>query len=392
MILGGGISGLYSAYQLLKKNPDRHLILIDKRDRWGGRVYTHTDEYMTVETGAGRFNNRHPLLLELIHELHLEHLIVPSSTDYVYAKPSQFTIKTILLKVITAGELDPFHDLRKLSFLEYASKIVSKEEVQFIEDAFGYYAELVIMNAKDAIRLMKELFLSEFYQMKGGLSQLIDTLVKRLQQFPNIEMKLNETVLSIRKGYTVTTDKGVYHDPLCICTMPKDPFMKLAFSKPLHCKLNKITCAPLCRIYATFEKPWFSKLKKMTSSTPLRMILPYSKNTIMISYSDHYYALFWNDLYTKYGEKKVIEVLQYYIQEELGIQMPIPLKLKICFWTCGVGYWNVGADSEVLAKQLQNPFPGFYLCGEHYSATNQQWMEGALETSKSVCEKVMKIR
>jgi len=49
--------------------------------------------------------------------------------------------------------------------------------------------------------------------------------------------------------------------------------------------------------------------------------------------------------------------------------------LKLCFWTCGVGYWNVGADSEVLAKQLQNPFPHFYLCAENYSAHDQQWME-----------------
>ena len=387
MILGGGIAGLYSAYQLLKKNPDRHLVIIDKRDRWGGRIHTYKDQYMTVETGATRFNNRHPLLLELIHELHLEKHIKPSSADYEYVHPSPFSMKTILLKIITASEIDPFHDLRKFSFLDYASKIVSKEEVQFIEDAFGYYTELVIMNAKDAIQSMKELFLSDFYEMNGGLSQIIDSLVQRLQTFPNLEMKLNETVLSIRKGYTVTTDKGVYYDTFCICTMTKDPFMKLAFSKPLHSKLKQITCAPLCRIYATFEKPWLPN-KKMTSSSPLRIISPYSKNTILISYSDHYYALFWNDLYTKYGEKKVIEVLQYYIKEELGIQMPVPLKLKMCFWTCGVGFWNVGADSKVLAKQLQNPFPNFYLCGENYSATHQQWIEGALETSKAVFEKI----
>jgi hypothetical protein len=36
---------------------------------------------------------------------------------------------SVLLKIITAAEIDPFHDLRKFSFLEYASKIVSKEEI-----------------------------------------------------------------------------------------------------------------------------------------------------------------------------------------------------------------------------------------------------------------------
>jgi hypothetical protein len=96
--------------------------------------------------------------------LHLEKQIKPSSAEYEYVHPSPFTMKTVLLKIITAAEIDPFHDLRKFSFLEYASKIVSKEEIQFIEDAFGYYTELVIMNAKDAIQLMKELYLSDFYQ------------------------------------------------------------------------------------------------------------------------------------------------------------------------------------------------------------------------------------
>jgi monoamine oxidase len=141
MILGGGIAGLYSAYQLLKKNPDRHLVILDKRDRWGGRIYTHKDQYMTVETGAGRFNNNHPLLLELIHELHLEKHIKSSSADYEYVHPSPFSMKTVLLKIITAGEIDPFHDLKQFSFLDYASKIVSKEEISkfFIDSPIFFH-------------------------------------------------------------------------------------------------------------------------------------------------------------------------------------------------------------------------------------------------------------
>jgi len=382
MILGGGISGLYTAYQLLKKNPDRHLVIIDKRDRWGGRIHTYTDKNMTVETGAARFNDRHPILLELIHDLKLEKFIRPSTSDYTFIGETPYTLKTSLLKIIAAAEIDLFHDLKNLGFLEYASLLLPKEEIKFIEDSFGYYAELVIMNAKDAIRLMKELFFSKFYMLEGGLSQIIDELVHRLQMFPNLEMRLNETVLSIQKGYVVRTDKGVYRDPLCICTMPKDPFMKLAFSKPLHSKL-KLTCSPMCKIYATVSKPLVHK--KMTSATPLRIIIPHSKNTVLISYSDHYFAMFWYDLYKKHGKAKVIEVLSFYVEEELGVRPDI-LDINVFFWPCGVGYWNIGADSEVLAKQLQNPFPNFYLCGEHYSAKHQQWMEGALETSKAVCE------
>jgi len=84
MILGGGISGLYTAYQLLKRNPDRHLVIIEKRDRWGGRIHTYEDDTMKVEAGAARFNDRHPLLLALIHELKLDKLIRPSSSETTF--------------------------------------------------------------------------------------------------------------------------------------------------------------------------------------------------------------------------------------------------------------------------------------------------------------------
>jgi hypothetical protein len=108
------------------------------------------------------------------------------------------------------------------------------------------------------------------------------------------------------------------------------------------------------------------------------MIIP--GKTLMISYSDHKYALFWRDVEKK---GKVVEVLRYLIHEELNVWMPDPIEVKVCFWEHGVGYWGK-VDSQKIAQQLVNPFPGFYICGEHYSTEHQQWMEGALETSERV--------
>jgi monoamine oxidase len=66
-----------------------------------------------------------------------------------------------------------------------------------------------------------------------------------------------------------------------------------------------------------------------------------------------------------------------------------PKHTKVFYWHDGVGYWTVGARKEMIAQQLQNPFPNFYMCGEHYSTTFQQWMEGALETSKKVVDRIL---
>jgi monoamine oxidase len=387
MILGAGIAGLYTAYTLLKKDPDRSLHIIESSNRAGGRIYTHKDSFMEVEAGAGRFSDKHTLLMELLHELEITK-IQPITNEVEYTEKTPFHMKYIVGKIIVASKLDFYHDLTSMSFLDYAKLIVTQDEIDFLKDSFGYSTELTIMNAKDAIALMTELN-SSFFMLEGGLSQIIDELVRRIQMYPNVQIHLNEPVVSITKRkheYAITTTKKIYITPLCICTLPKQVLETMAISKPFRSSLQKIKCGALCRIYCTFEKPWFKHLPKYTTANPLRMIIPYSKNTIMISYSDSKYAMFWNDIHKKHGISGVNYALQELIYEALHIKIPTPLKTNVFFWECGVGYWGIHAKSEQLAAKLMNPLPNFYICGEHYSATHQQWMEGALETSQEVCK------
>jgi hypothetical protein len=58
-----------------------------------------------------------------------------------------------------------------------------------------------------------------------------------------------------------------------------------------------------------------------------------------------------------------------------------------------VGYWGVGANSAQISETIIQPFDGYdlYVCGEHYSEKNQQWMEGALDTSSKVVTKLFEI-
>ena len=66
IVLGGGISGLYCAYLLLKKSPKASVLVLEKYGAVGGRVHTYIDKHMTVEAGAGRFNLSHSLLMDLL--------------------------------------------------------------------------------------------------------------------------------------------------------------------------------------------------------------------------------------------------------------------------------------------------------------------------------------
>jgi monoamine oxidase len=122
------------------------------------------------------------------------------------------------------------------------------------------------------------------------------------------------------------------------------------------------------------------------------MIIPMNpkKGLIMISYSDNKYADFWYKLYQK-GQKSLIEELRKEIRQTTGKTIPDPMEIRVFYWSCGVGYWGITANSQEISQKMIQPLtkhPNIYCCGEHFSEKNQQWMEGALETSQKVIDRI----
>jgi monoamine oxidase len=181
----------------------------------------------------------------------------------------------------------------------------------------------------------------------------------------------------------------------CICALPKPALIRLSVFTPIYDMIDKVKCGKLCRIYSHFdpdkEKELLSKIGRFTTDNDLRMVIPYNlkEGTIMISYSDNIFAERWKRLADK-GMREVNSKLKKNMLESTGLNIPQPKFTKIFYWGCGVGYWGVGADSEKIAEKMICPFPNMelYICGENYSENGQQWMEGALETSNKVLEKI----
>ena len=414
IILGGGISGLYCAYLLRKKHPRKSILLLEKSGAVGGRVYTYSDAYMTVEAGAGRFSNSHHMLLDLIGELGLKKKIVSISSEMGYAPADGshssgiLSGKSVLLydyisKVVMASKKEHDDYLRTISFLDYAKKILRESEVDYIKGSFGYYSELVVMNAHDAIHLMGELRSKKgFSGLKGGLYQIIDKLVGKIDTYASSRIMCNKTIIDVRKSNVVLGSSSVievyckenkrpYMGAKCICALPKQVSENFTICGDYRTLFRQIVCAPLCRIYCAFPvvggKVWFSGLGKFSVNNYLRMVIPISeeRGVIMISYSDNKYANWWNALYNTKGVDGVNRELAKLIKESIGIDIPKPLTTKVFYWSCGVGYWGIGAHSSRFPLHPNGSVP-FYLCGEHYSEKYQQWMEGALETAHRVVD------
>ena len=99
LILGGGIAGLYAAYKIHQRSPQFSILILEKENYLGGRVYTHRDKTMQVEAGAGRLSDKHTRVLGLIDELGLKR------------KLSRLTAETLFIEHGTGKRLNSVFDV-----------------------------------------------------------------------------------------------------------------------------------------------------------------------------------------------------------------------------------------------------------------------------------------
>ena len=89
VIIGGGISGIYSMYNLKKKYPKLKVLLLEKDERFGGRVYSFNTKVDNIDyvmdLGAGRIGHHHKLMISLIKELKLEKFMfnISNTENYI---------------------------------------------------------------------------------------------------------------------------------------------------------------------------------------------------------------------------------------------------------------------------------------------------------------------
>jgi hypothetical protein len=379
VIIGGGIAGLNCACTLPKH---LNVLLLEKRDV-GGRIYTHKDANMVVETGAARFNEQHVRLLKLLREFRLASKITPlPQADPVYLDTRDSTasygdVKRILDTVSRSSKKPSIHH----TFLEHAALIVDKSDVSLLKKGFGYTAELTIMNARDALDLI-QIYAMNFFTLEGGLSQLIEKMARNVQQVVHKEV-LDVAYDSV---FQITTATKTYTSTVCISAVQRPNLERFTVAKPLLAKLQYIKTAPLCRIYANARIP-----EKMYTNSDLKMIIPISETVAMVSYTDSVYADKWKKIKDGGGDSAVSAKLRTLLGE-LGLKTPLQ-NINMFYWPHGVGIWGVGANSKKLESELLHPFPNtpFFICGENFSARHQQWIEGALETSEKVVGMVKKM-
>ena len=219
IIIGGGISGLYLQYKLLKRRKYKKVLLVEKYNRLGGRIFTYktnvNNTNYSMEAGAGRFSNNHKNLFALIRDMRLSNKIIeiggkvdyyPRKLKWKKSKASNFSPYDYIDLILKEIKIDK--SLQQLTFGEFLNKNINKEINEFIRDTYPY-KDVFKTNAYDAIRLYKKDLKdsTRFFILKGGLNQVIDNLKKAKSSLKEndqigVEMII-KSALSVLKNYGV---------------------------------------------------------------------------------------------------------------------------------------------------------------------------------------------
>lgn len=405
IIVGGGISGLFTTYKLSKTN--LKILLIEMHEELGGRVHTIYKTKFYYECAAARFHKKHKKLFGLIDELELKDKIVPlpKKVDYFLRNKKENykynTKEKLNLKELLKGAIDEKKEIDKsklihLTFFQYLMTIYDSEAVQFIKDTFGYDSEIMNLNAHAAIKMFKEDLLSDddYYVLSGGLSQIIEKMEEELKLKENVFIKRKTSVTDIESGKVITDSGDKFNYEQLILTIPAGKLKSINYFKD-KVFFDSVKPMKLLRIYTQYSPKnlWFKGLKRTITDNYIRHIIPINEEAglIMISYTDDIYAEMW-ERYNKISEKFLITMLHKEIEKIFGIDPPKPEFVSTHYWENGIHLWKPGYDMDEEYDKMLKPLNGeeIYICGESFSK-KQGWIEGSLETCHDVI-KSLKIK
>jgi len=388
-IVGGGIAGLYCALRLSRS---KRVVLFDERSYPGGRVYTHEKGY---EVGAARFNDSHTILTSLVKAYGLTPVALPTRMDHVRTSGDRLdSVERLFGQMIDDVIKQPLREsMRDITFFQLAERAMGELPARLLVEMFGYYSEIMEMNAYDAYKTFETDFGDvQYYALREGLSELCRRMMDEIRSNGGV-CKLNALVTDVQDGNIAYRMVGhaarthTCHVETVVFAVKPHQLARFPILKTIHRHIRAVYPAPLVRVYAKYPTPaWFADMHRTTTDSFLRQIIPIRKDEglIMVSYTDGVDTR----RFMRNGELKDPATIKRMVSDELAKlfpekAIPRPTFLTAHLWKVGCHHWRPGYDSAEVQRAVAAPAPGVFVCGEGFSS-KQAWMEGALETAANV--------
>ncbi|OAB44842.1 protoporphyrinogen oxidase [Paenibacillus glacialis] len=308
VVIGGGITGLSTAYYLQKNiqhnNLDVNIVLVEASDRLGGKIRTLHDGEFTMESGADSIVTRKTNVAPLIEELGFQDEVVYNATgiSYIYTegklkqipKDSVFGIPLSIeslakTELISAeGKVEALKDLYTPNdtftkddsvgdFLEafFGKELVEKQISPVLSGVYsGNLDDLTIASTLPYLIDYKNEYGSiiqglsankakfqgngdkKFMSFKGGVSALIDEMEHHLSEAEIIKGIQAERVEKLGDQYRVTLVNGrtLDADMIVLGTMHSTA-QALLQDESLNEDFNQLFNSSLISVYLGFDIP-----------------------------------------------------------------------------------------------------------------------------------------
>ena len=402
IIIGGGIAGLYSAYNIQKMSPHCKLLVLESyKKKWlGGRISNEMFQGVQVVTGAGvGRKEKDYLLIDLLKELKIPYSDCKVSHNYAPTIQNICNVKKTLL-LLKSEYKKSTTQYQKKTFKEFATGILGVESYKHFTICSGYtdyenedvYDTLYNYGFEDNY--------GDWTSLRIQWKTLIDTITKKIGLH---NIKTSNTVSKIDTlspyNFVIHTDQGPTYscNKVIIATTIKSVLKIVPGASDKNSIYQQIHGQTFLRVYGKFSKSSTSIMKQLVTGQtivpgPLKKIIPMDteKGVYMIAYTDNEDAISLKKYLENTPENRNIfcELL------ELSLGIPVgTLHLNAItdyYWPIGTHYYEPlrgpYKNRNEFIKAAQHPMPGMLVVGEMISK-NQGWTQGALESVDAVVTK-----
>jgi len=395
IIIGAGMSGLFSALQIKKLSPKSSFLVLEKNSkkmiggRAGNNIFYGTK--ILIGAGIGR-KDKDKLLYKLLKEFNF--------------KINKFQNNPIIHNSINKVDINKIIKLlrqkykrniatNKETFKEFAQKVLGKEVYKNFVLSSGYSD----YEKEDIKETLYYYGMDDNACCSTGFSvPWHELVIKMYKKIGEKRIKFSQPVTKIvKKGeiYNIyVAGKLKYTTDKIIIGTPIDQIKNL-----LHKKIyNDVVGQPFIRLYAKFDKKsseiMKSNIKGFTFvKGPLQKIVPInpSKGVYMIVYNDNKNALKLKKYISNNPKNRVF--YQNLLEKTLGISKKSLkiLAIKGYYWKIGTHYYKplntaLYSNRKEFIHTVQHPEKNILVVGEGVSR-NQGWTEGALQSVKAVVTK-----
>jgi hypothetical protein len=402
IIIGSGIAGLYSAYNILKMSPNTSFLILEKQKKQliGGRTSNETFYGTQIVTGAGiSRKDKNPLLVKLMDDIGI--IYKPFVTVMHY---STLFHHVDIIKIINElkKEYVEHPELHNKSFKDFF--------LTFFDD--NLYKNFLISSGYtdyENADLYETLYNYGMDDNIGGWTGLYipwKNMVDKLYYIIGKDhFRFSSDVINIKKInskpclFEIKTENGtIYHTNKVIVATTITGIQKLvpgASSK--NSLYQQIHIQPFLRLYAKFNKKSAEIMKEYVPfytivPGPLQKIIPMdaNKGVYMIAYSDNSNALIQKNYLKDTDENR--HMYCELLEESLGIPKGVLkiISIKDYYWSVGTHYYEPLKEPyrtrNEFVNEAQHPENGMLVVGEVLSRYTG-WTEGALKSVETVLTK-----